>query len=149
METNKRDGGNRKKVPSLSKLHWKHKQSKTNKMYRQITKPNASSIKVNDSYKGERLEEKIQRIVNNGEPITDGAPLIYQEREKGVEAQYNIRTDRMEIALDAMDKVSKTHLAKREDRIGQKAMKNMTEEQKQEYVKTHPNVQYTPPAKPE
>lgn len=114
-------------------------------MYRVTTQPKISTAKRNESYKGERIEEKIQRIVNNAEPITDGAPLIYQEREDGVQPQYDIRADRWDIALEGMDKVSKSHIAKRENRIGQRAMKNMTEEQKQEYVKTRPNVQYTPP----
>ena len=81
--------------------------------YKNITK---SSIKVNKSYVGERLEEKIQRITSNKEPIKDGAPLIYTERKNGVMAEYNVKTDRFEVAVVAMDKVTKTHLAKREER---------------------------------
>ena len=41
---------------------------------------NQGVIKYNKSYVGERLEEKIQRITSNKEPIKDGAPLIYTER---------------------------------------------------------------------
>ena len=76
-----------------------------------------SSLKINTSYKGERIEEKINRILNNKEPIKDGAPLLYTERSKGVLPETDIRTDRFDVALDAMDKVSKTHIAKREERI--------------------------------
>lgn len=113
-------------------------------MYYKI-KYNTTTLKVNESYEGERIEQKIQRIVNDKTPITDGAPLVYTERKDGVQPQYDIRTDRWEIAVDAMDKVSKSHQAKRENRIGQAAMKNMTDEQKTEYVKQHPNVQWKPP----
>ena len=59
---------------------------------------------------------KVERITVNREPITDGAPLIYTERKQGVLAGYDIRTDRFDIAIDAMDKVSKSNQAKREER---------------------------------
>jgi len=99
-------------------------------MYKK-NKPNEGTLKANTSYIGETIEKKIRRIVNNKEPITDGAPLIYTERSKGVEAQYNIRTDRFEIAVEAMDKVSKTYVAKRENKpgLGEEAKKNMAKEQ--------------------
>lgn len=65
-----------------------------------------TSIKHNDSYEGERIETKIERILTSGEPITDGAPLIYTERKDGVKEEYNIRTDRWDIAIDGMDRVN-------------------------------------------
>lgn len=74
---------------------------------------NQTTIVVNETYEGETLEAKIRRIVNNKEPITDGAPMIYTERKDGVQPQYDIRTDRFEIAIDAMDKVAKAQVAKR------------------------------------
>lgn len=74
------------------------------------------NLKVNNSYIGETIEQKVNRITNNKEPITDGAPLIYTERNKGVGPEYDIRTDRWEVAVDAMDKVNKANLAKREER---------------------------------
>lgn len=72
-----------------------------------------SSIKCNDSYEGERIEEKIERIVSNKEPIKDGAPLVYTERKDGVNPAYDIRTDRFEIATEAMDKVAEAKIARR------------------------------------
>lgn len=94
-------------------------------------KPTPTDLRVNTSYLGETIEKKIRRIVNNKEPITDGAPLIYTERGKGVEAQFNIRTDRFEIAVEAMDKVAKAQVAKRENKptIGEEAKTNMAREQ--------------------
>lgn len=76
-----------------------------------------SGIKRNVSVEGERLETKIERIVTNKEPIKDGAPIIYTEREEGVISAYNIKTDRWEIAAEAMDTVSKSETAKRMQRI--------------------------------
>ena len=61
---------------------------------------------------GETIEEKVTRIVENKEPITDGAPIIYTNRDDGIIAAYNIRTDRWDIAQAAMDEVHKQYAAK-------------------------------------
>ncbi len=66
---------------------------------------------------GETIENKIERLVNNKEPITDGAPEIFTERKEGVISAYNIRTDRWEIAADAMDAVSRSIQAKRDNKL--------------------------------
>ena len=86
-------------------------------MYNNRRKPGKTTLIVNNSYEGERIEEKIARILNNKEPITDGAPPVYTERSAGVLPETNIRTDRWDVALEAMDKVTKSHRAKREARI--------------------------------
>lgn len=65
-----------------------------------------------ETYQGECIEKKVQRIVNENEPIEDGAPIIFQERGDGVKPEFNIRTDRWEIAINAMDKVSAEELSK-------------------------------------
>lgn len=76
-----------------------------------------TNIKVNKQIpEGETIERKVQRIMNNKEPISDGAPLIYQERKDGVQPDYDPRTDKWDHAIDAMDIVHKTELAKREER---------------------------------
>ena len=51
-------------------------------------------MKSVECYEGEQIEEKVRRIVNNNEPITDGAPIIFTEKKDGVLPEYNIRTDR-------------------------------------------------------
>ena len=38
----------------------------------------------------------------------DSAPLIYTPRKDGVIAAYDIRTDKWDVALDAMEKVNQT-----------------------------------------
>ena len=80
-------------------------------------KAQKTTIKLNTSYIGETIEQKIRRIVNNKEPISDGAPLVYTDRRDGVNPGHDIRTDRFEIAVEAMDKVSKTYMARREERM--------------------------------
>lgn len=74
-------------------------------------------LQINRSTEGETIEMKVNRIVNNKEPIKDGAPLIYTERKEGTLAGYDIRTDRFEIAIEAMDKINRSNIAKREEKI--------------------------------
>ncbi len=81
-------------------------------------KPSPSVIKFEAGRtRGETMEMKVERMISNQEPIKDGAPDIYTERKDGVQAGYNIRTDRFEVAADAMDAVHKSNLAKR-DSVG-------------------------------
>ena len=69
--------------------------------------------KTNYEYQlGESIEAKVRRITENNEPITAGAPIIYTNREDGVLPAYNIRTDRWEVAQQAMDAVNQANLAK-------------------------------------
>ena len=69
--------------------------------------------KTNYEYmSGESIETKVKRITENNEPITDGAPIIYTNRDDGVLPAYNIRTDRWDIAQEAMDAVNQANLAK-------------------------------------
>ena len=85
-------------------------------MYRTTTNY-GTTLDVNTSIEGETIEEKIERVVNSGEPITDGAPIIYTERKQGVLPEFNPRTDRFEVAIDAMDKVARSKIASREENI--------------------------------
>lgn len=89
---------------------------------------NETSLVVNNEMDGESIETKVERITTMKEPITDGAPLIYTEREVGVQPSYDIRTDRFEVAIDAMDAVTKSNLAKREARMNEKKEKEKVKE---------------------
>ena len=83
-------------------------------MYK-VKKYSNTKFNINKSVEGETIEQRVERITTNKEPIKDGAPLIFQERKDGVQGGYNIRTDRFEIAVEAMDKVSKANIARREN----------------------------------
>lgn len=77
-----------------------------------------SSMNAGCTFEGETIETKIKRVIDNKEPIEQISPIIYTERKAGVQPQYDIRTDRFDIALQAMDKVTATRLAKRMARDG-------------------------------
>lgn len=85
-------------------------------MYKQ-TKSNKTDIRVNKSYVGERIEIKVMRILQNKEPITDGSPLYYTERSEGVRPEFNVRTDKFELAAEAMDKVAEQTRAIRDEKM--------------------------------
>lgn len=102
-------------------------------MYDRI-KPRKTTIRVNKQYKGETIEQKMRRVLTNKEPIKDGAPLLYGDRSEGVRAHANIKTDKLELALEARDKISKSIRGKRAGtgKLGEEAKKNMEKEAKTE-----------------
>lgn len=69
-----------------------------------------SSIKSVPIYEGERIEQKVERIVNNKEPISDGAPINYTEKGE-LNPNYDHRTDRWEYAATNMDVVHRSKSA--------------------------------------
>lgn len=89
---------------------------------------NKSNFDINNSVEGETIEQKVERITVNKEPITDSAPIIYQERKEGVLPGYDHRTDRWEVAREAMDKVQKSKIAKREERQKERENKSPGDE---------------------
>lgn len=74
-------------------------------------------IENNEAYVAESIEEKMRKVMAGADTVDDTADIIYTKRAEGVLPQYDIRTDRFEIAMEAMDKCSKTILAKREERV--------------------------------
>lgn len=69
---------------------------------------NNNRLKSVEIYEGESIETKCARILQDKEPITDTAPIIYTTKEDGVLPAYNIRTDRFDVAMDAYDKITRT-----------------------------------------
>ena len=86
-------------------------------------RPNKGKFRVNKSEEGKPIEAKVRKLVHDKTPIEDGAELVYQDREAGVDPSCNIRTDRWELAAAAMDKVTKATLAKR-DGLGKEAKRD-------------------------
>lgn len=78
---------------------------------------------------GEMLETQLRRMIAQGEPIQGISPMIYTKRSDGVLPQYDIRTDRFEIAQTALDNATKSDRAKREDRINQEKQAEQSAEQ--------------------
>lgn len=69
-----------------------------------------TTLKVDKSYEGETMEEKLRRIKNNREPLSDGiTPLIYTNRADGVMPEYDIRADKFELMIESAEKNYETH----------------------------------------
>lgn len=68
---------------------------------------------INDpnlTYQAEPREVKLRKIINGeASNMEDGVfPTIYTEKKDGVQPEYDIRTDRFEIAIDAIDKINQS-----------------------------------------
>ena len=72
-------------------------------------------IAVNKTVEGEMLEDMIKRAVTEMTPIEENAPIIYTPRKEGVKAEYNIRTDRMDIALEAATAYNEHYYGQRKE----------------------------------
>lgn len=94
--------------------------------------PKGTQIVVNDSTVGEPIEAKMRRMFNNKEPISEGSPLRFSERQEGVIAEADIRTDKWETNIEATDKLSGTHRDKRQARIVEMDKKKHPEKYKEE-----------------
>ena len=82
-------------------------------MYK-VKKTRRSTIRSVDRVEGERLIDKVARMMKAQEPITDGAPQIYTEKKDGVISAYNIRADRFDIAVEMMDTIHRGEVANRQ-----------------------------------
>lgn len=62
------------------------------------------------TYQAEPREVKLRKIIS-GETnnMEDGVfPTIYTEKKDGVQPEFDIRTDRFEVAIDAIDKINQS-----------------------------------------
>lgn len=62
------------------------------------------------TYQAEPREVKLRKIISGeSSSMEDGVfPTIYTEKKDGVLPEYDIRTDRFEVAIDAIDKINKS-----------------------------------------
>ena len=62
------------------------------------------------TYEAEPREVKLRKIISGeASNMEDGVfPTIYTEKRDGVRPEYDIRTDRFEVAIDAMDKINQS-----------------------------------------
>lgn len=77
------------------------------RLYRKITF-GETSLNINDSVNGERIERVIERLLNNNEGLSEGEsrPIIHTDRDKGIIPEYDIRTDKFEQAIKETGKVT-------------------------------------------
>ena len=64
----------------------------------------------NLTYQAEPREVKLRKIISGeSNDMEDGVfPTIYTEKKDGVQPEYDIRTDRFEVAIDAIDKINQS-----------------------------------------
>ena len=92
-------------------------------------KPTTGFIPV---YDGESIETKVERVVQNKEPIEDGAEIIYTEKKLGVQPQYDIRTDKWEVAQEAMNLAHANRIAKSDGSLDKWQQEQQQQQQKDE-----------------
>lgn len=68
---------------------------------------------INDpnlAYQADPREVKLRKIINGeSNNMEDGVfPTIYTEKKDGVQPEFDIRTDRFEVAIDAIDKINQS-----------------------------------------
>lgn len=68
---------------------------------------------INDpnlTYQAEPREVKLRKIISGeANDMDDGVfPTIYTEKKDGVQPEFDIRTDRFEVAIDAIDKINQS-----------------------------------------
>lgn len=80
-------------------------------------------LDINTAVSGESIEEKMYRAANENTPIDQQAEILYTEKKDGVLPETDIRTDRFDVALEAMDKVTATRRAMREKAMNPEAEK--------------------------
>lgn len=81
---------------------------------------NNSGLKTTEKFIGESIEQKCRRVTEGNQPIEAVSPMYYQERKAGIENATNIRTDKWDVALQAMDSIAVGTRKKREEKIQQK-----------------------------
>lgn len=71
-------------------------------------------LKINDTYEGESIEQQIAKRMEGGDIDIGGKQQVYTERKDGVLPITNIRSDRFDMAMMAIDAVERTRISKRD-----------------------------------
>lgn len=80
----------------------------------------SNHLRTSEEFIGESLEEKIRRATQSKEPIEAIAPMIYTERKDGVAPETNIRTDKWDVAQQAMTTIADGVRQNRKERMNAK-----------------------------
>lgn len=80
-----------------------------------------NGLKTTESFIGESLEDKVRRTMLSGAPIEAISPMVYTERKEGVRKDTDIRTDRWEVAQNAMGTITQGARQKRAERLSSEA----------------------------
>ena len=108
-------------------------------MYKEFILPKPGLIQKNDSYEAEPLEVKLRKATENKTPIESVAPMIYTEKSKGVIPEYNIRTDRFELAQAAFEKLNSVKFSEVAKNEGIPGAENIPEQSGREAGEENPS----------
>lgn len=75
------------------------------------------SFTTTTAFEGESIEEKVRRVEESGAPIEAISPMIYTERKDGVRPEYNPRTDKWDVAQNAMQSINEGKQQKRAEAL--------------------------------
>lgn len=89
----------------------------------------------NNTSEGTTLEKQIELAKSNKEDMPKEVDLLFTEKKDGVIPSTNIRTDRQEVALDAIDKIHKSAQNRRDAMNKTKEEEETTESSQQEAPK--------------
>ncbi|QCS36883.1 hypothetical protein [Tortoise microvirus 19] len=81
---------------------------------RKVTVSFKSKIKRNETSEGKSIERMLSDKAEGELIELGGKALLYTERKDGVVPITNIRSDRMELAMEALDTVERTRIARRD-----------------------------------
>lgn len=81
-------------------------------LYRK-TNPKKTGLKRDTRNVGIRLEDEVVRMTRDKEPIGEGVELKYTERSEGILPEYDIRTNSIELAMEALDLDARNYIAKK------------------------------------
>lgn len=79
---------------------------------RKIKVKHTGKLKKNTSKEGKSIEQKLSMRMEGEEIEMMGKQIIYTDRKNGVLPQYNIRTDKFEIAQNANDYLIRSQIAR-------------------------------------
>lgn len=94
--------------------------------FRNIKNVKSLRMECTEGFEAESLEEKVRRVTETNEPVEAISPMIYTERKDGVRPEYNIRTDKWEIAQEAMNTIAIGKRQKRQERMNAETDKPVT-----------------------
>lgn len=93
-------------------------------------KSQINGVKVEE---GKSLMEQLRRMLVEGDIPEEEVPIIYTDKGEGVLPGYDIRTDRFEVAREAMEKAKNSEKKERaEKRASEKPIEQPKEKPKQE-----------------
>lgn len=65
---------------------------------------------------GTTMEDKMEKLLNNNEPMDDGGELIFTEAKEGVKPEFDIRTHKWDVVTNASEKLAERRkLLKKEE----------------------------------